>query len=248
MLSKMCVIKLKSAKKKNPLQTLFISVTVIFHFRNMYNPTPGTVAYTNLTSAEDNVTFYLTVYGILAGANTFFTLARAFLFAYGGICAAQVLHNDLLSTILKVSYYSCCQSQNMYCTCPTQRPSVNHSQGQLLFLFAYGGICTAQVLHNDLLSTILKVSYYSCLPSGEYVLPRSYTTTFCQPFSRSVIIPVRLWWNMYCTGPTQRPSVKQSQGQLLFLFAYGGICTAQVLHNDLLSSNLKVSYFPVCLW
>ncbi|KAK3092515.1 hypothetical protein FSP39_003868 [Pinctada imbricata] len=61
----------------------------------------STSRYSNLTQAEDNVTYYLMIYGILAGANSLFTLARAFLFAYGGICAAQVLHTKLLSTILK---------------------------------------------------------------------------------------------------------------------------------------------------
>ncbi|KAK3603062.1 hypothetical protein CHS0354_015755 [Potamilus streckersoni] len=55
----------------------------------------------NLTGAGDNLIFYLTVYGCLAGANSIFTLARAFLFAYGGICAARVLHSKLLDTILK---------------------------------------------------------------------------------------------------------------------------------------------------
>ena len=42
------------------------------------------------------------VYGILAGCNTIFTLARAFLFAYGGICAATKIHRYLLQSILKV--------------------------------------------------------------------------------------------------------------------------------------------------
>ncbi|XP_021347494.1 multidrug resistance-associated protein 7-like isoform X1 [Mizuhopecten yessoensis] len=56
----------------------------------------------NSTSdGEDNVKFYLTVYGCLAGANSLFTLARAFLFAYGGICAARILHHELLETILQ---------------------------------------------------------------------------------------------------------------------------------------------------
>ncbi|XP_066282147.1 ATP-binding cassette sub-family C member 10-like [Branchiostoma lanceolatum] len=52
-------------------------------------------------SATDDITFYLTVYGALAGANTVFTLFRAFLFAYGGICAARVLHDQLINSILK---------------------------------------------------------------------------------------------------------------------------------------------------
>ena len=48
------------------------------------------------------MTYYLMVYGILAGCNTIFTLARAFLFAYGGICAATKIHRYLLKSILKV--------------------------------------------------------------------------------------------------------------------------------------------------
>ena len=58
--------------------------------------------WANLTEAEDNVSFYLTVYGCLAGANSLFTLLRAFLFAYGGICAAKVMHHRLLTSVLKV--------------------------------------------------------------------------------------------------------------------------------------------------
>ena len=57
----------------------------------------------NLTTAGDRVMFYLAIYGGLAGANSLFTLLRAFLFAYGGICAAQKIHKDLLNSILKVS-------------------------------------------------------------------------------------------------------------------------------------------------
>ena len=56
----------------------------------------------NITVADDNVHFYLMVYGIIAGCNTLFTFARAFLFAYGGICAATIIHDNLLASILKV--------------------------------------------------------------------------------------------------------------------------------------------------
>ena len=58
--------------------------------------------WANLTDSEDNVSFYLTVYGCLAGSNSIFTLLRAFLFAYGGIRAAKVLHHRLLASVLKV--------------------------------------------------------------------------------------------------------------------------------------------------
>lgn len=46
----------------------------------------------------------MTVYGSLAAANTLFTAARAFLFAYGGICAATVVHKRVLSSVLKVPH------------------------------------------------------------------------------------------------------------------------------------------------
>ncbi|XP_064600962.1 ATP-binding cassette sub-family C member 10-like [Liolophura sinensis] len=55
----------------------------------------------NVTEAEDNVMFYLTVYGCLAAGNSLFTLFRAFLYAYGGIRAAQALHKTVLAAILK---------------------------------------------------------------------------------------------------------------------------------------------------
>uniref|UniRef100_A0A0N5AYX3 ABC-type xenobiotic transporter n=1 Tax=Syphacia muris TaxID=451379 RepID=A0A0N5AYX3_9BILA len=47
--------------------------------------------------------FYLTVYAIIAGANTIFTLIRAFLFAHGGVRAAKNLHNRLLERMLQAS-------------------------------------------------------------------------------------------------------------------------------------------------
>ncbi|XP_062869541.1 ATP-binding cassette sub-family C member 10 [Trichomycterus rosablanca] len=47
--------------------------------------------------------FYMTVYGSLAAANTFFTAARAFLFAYGAIHAATVIHKRLLNNVLKAT-------------------------------------------------------------------------------------------------------------------------------------------------
>ncbi|XP_052106560.1 ATP-binding cassette sub-family C member 10-like isoform X1 [Mytilus californianus] len=58
-------------------------------------------SWKNLTQAEDNLRFYLTVYGCLAAGNSLFTLMRAFLFAYGGICAARIMHIKILDSILK---------------------------------------------------------------------------------------------------------------------------------------------------
>ena len=70
-------------------------------------------------SSSANLTFYLGIYGGLAASNSvcgqsvakwhsnysyllaqIFTLIRAFLYAYGGICAAKVLHQKLLNSIL----------------------------------------------------------------------------------------------------------------------------------------------------
>ncbi|NXU52281.1 MRP7 protein, partial [Turnix velox] len=50
-----------------------------------------------------DVNFYLIVYGSFAGANSLFTILRAFLFAYGTICAATVIHNRLLQRVLKAT-------------------------------------------------------------------------------------------------------------------------------------------------
>ncbi|XP_068451746.1 ATP-binding cassette sub-family C member 10 [Clinocottus analis] len=49
------------------------------------------------------VAFYLTVYGSLAAANTVFTALRAFLFAYGAVCAATAVHDRLLERVLKAT-------------------------------------------------------------------------------------------------------------------------------------------------
>lgn len=72
------------------------SVLRNFHFRSLHE------GWKNLTQAEDNLHFYLTVYGCLAAGNSLFTLMRAFLFAYGGICAARIMHTQILDSILKV--------------------------------------------------------------------------------------------------------------------------------------------------
>ncbi|NXJ75494.1 MRP7 protein, partial [Trogon melanurus] len=50
-----------------------------------------------------DVNFYLIVYGSIAGANSFFTILRAFLFAYGTVRAATVIHNRLLQRVLKAT-------------------------------------------------------------------------------------------------------------------------------------------------
>ncbi|XP_074920341.1 ATP-binding cassette sub-family C member 10 isoform X2 [Chelonoidis abingdonii] len=50
-----------------------------------------------------DVNFYLTVYGSIAGANSVFTILRAFLFAYGTIRAATVIHSRLLQRVMKAT-------------------------------------------------------------------------------------------------------------------------------------------------
>ncbi|XP_063184853.1 ATP-binding cassette sub-family C member 10 isoform X4 [Chroicocephalus ridibundus] len=50
-----------------------------------------------------DVNFYLIVYGSIAGANSLFTILRAFLFAFGTIRAATVIHNRLLQRALKAT-------------------------------------------------------------------------------------------------------------------------------------------------
>ncbi|NXH43271.1 MRP7 protein, partial [Dicaeum eximium] len=50
-----------------------------------------------------DVNFYLIVYGSIAGANSLFTIIRAFLFAYGALRAAAVIHDRLLQRVLKAT-------------------------------------------------------------------------------------------------------------------------------------------------
>ncbi|XP_055879588.1 ATP-binding cassette sub-family C member 10-like [Biomphalaria glabrata] len=61
----------------------------------------NTKPWTSLNTSSDNVVFYLSIYAGLTGFNILSTLLRSFLFAYGGLCAAAVMHNDLLGAILK---------------------------------------------------------------------------------------------------------------------------------------------------
>nr|XP_060609998.1 ATP-binding cassette sub-family C member 10 [Anolis sagrei ordinatus] len=68
---------------------------------------PGGLVSPVLVSSTSNgtsdVKFYLTVYGCIAGANSIFTILRAFLFAYGTIHAATVIHNRLLRRVVKAT-------------------------------------------------------------------------------------------------------------------------------------------------
>ncbi|XP_034739863.1 multidrug resistance-associated protein 7 [Etheostoma cragini] len=55
------------------------------------------------SNVSSDIRFYLTVYSSIATANTVFTALRAFLFAYGAICAATAIHNRLLDRVLKAT-------------------------------------------------------------------------------------------------------------------------------------------------
>ncbi|XP_067399218.1 ATP-binding cassette sub-family C member 10 isoform X3 [Emydura macquarii macquarii] len=57
----------------------------------------------SLPNSTLDVNFYLMVYGSIAGANSIFTILRAFLFAYGTIRAATVIHNRLLQRVMKAT-------------------------------------------------------------------------------------------------------------------------------------------------
>ena len=52
-----------------------------------------------------SVTYYLSTYGSIAVVNSIFSFLRAFLFAYGGVKAAKVIHQNLLGTIIKAKSY-----------------------------------------------------------------------------------------------------------------------------------------------
>lgn len=65
------------------------------------------VSTPNATIIEAPANYYLYVYLVIALANTFFTLLRAFLFAYGGLRAAKTIHEQLLNKVIysKVSFF-----------------------------------------------------------------------------------------------------------------------------------------------
>ncbi|XP_028265903.1 multidrug resistance-associated protein 7 isoform X2 [Parambassis ranga] len=75
---------------------------LLFSPGGLISPLPS--VQTDLSNnTNSDVKFYLTVYGSIAMANTVFTAIRAFLYAYGGICAASVIHNRLLDQVLKAT-------------------------------------------------------------------------------------------------------------------------------------------------
>ncbi|MBN3317851.1 MRP7 protein, partial [Atractosteus spatula] len=54
-------------------------------------------------NSSSDLKYYLTVYGSIAAGNSVFTAIRAFLFAYGAIRAATVVHDRLLDRVLKAT-------------------------------------------------------------------------------------------------------------------------------------------------
>ncbi|CAN9510715.1 unnamed protein product [Ophioblennius macclurei] len=75
---------------------------LLFSPSGLMSPLPHVQAFLSNDSNQD-IRFYLTVYGCLGASNTVFTALRAFLFAYGVICAASTIHNRLLDRVLKAT-------------------------------------------------------------------------------------------------------------------------------------------------
>ncbi|XP_062428026.1 ATP-binding cassette sub-family C member 10 isoform X4 [Rhea pennata] len=76
---------------------------LLFSFTGLVFPIQALDTATVTSNGSLDVTFYLTVYGSIAGANSLFTILRAFLFAYGTIRAATVIHNRLLQRVIKAT-------------------------------------------------------------------------------------------------------------------------------------------------
>uniref|UniRef100_A0A8C4WSK5 ATP binding cassette subfamily C member 10 n=1 Tax=Gopherus evgoodei TaxID=1825980 RepID=A0A8C4WSK5_9SAUR len=85
-----------SASFPSPQLLLFSFVGLVSHVQVL-----GT-APVHPNSTLD-VNFYLMVYGGIAGANSVFTILRAFLFAHGTIRAATVIHSRLLQRVMKAT-------------------------------------------------------------------------------------------------------------------------------------------------
>ncbi|XP_009076870.1 PREDICTED: multidrug resistance-associated protein 7 [Acanthisitta chloris] len=85
-----------SASLPSPELLLFSTVGLVSPIRALdTTPVPS--------NGSLDVNFYLIVYGSIAGANSLFTILRAFLFAYGTIRAATAIHNRLLQRALKAT-------------------------------------------------------------------------------------------------------------------------------------------------
>ncbi|NXU18762.1 MRP7 protein, partial [Pardalotus punctatus] len=85
-----------SASLPSPELLLFSTAALVSPIQDLDNtPAPS--------NASVDVNFFLIVYGSIAGANSLFTIIRAFLFAYGALRAAAVIHNRLLQRVLKAT-------------------------------------------------------------------------------------------------------------------------------------------------
>ncbi|NWW63280.1 MRP7 protein, partial [Ifrita kowaldi] len=85
-----------SASLPSPELLLFSTAGLVSPIQDLDNtPAPS--------NGSVDVNFYLTVYGSIAGANSLFTIVRAFLFAYGALRAAAVIHSRLLQRVLKAT-------------------------------------------------------------------------------------------------------------------------------------------------
>jgi len=62
-----------------------------------------TISIKDLNKNETNPTYYLEIYTGIAISNSFLTLFRAFLFAYGGIVAGLCIHEHLLCSTLQAT-------------------------------------------------------------------------------------------------------------------------------------------------
>ncbi|XP_066474476.1 ATP-binding cassette sub-family C member 10 [Tiliqua scincoides] len=81
------------------LSTLPSSQLLLFSPGGLISPVLATIP----SNGTSDVNFYLTVYGCIAGANSIFTILRAFLFAFGTIQAATIIHNRLLRRVMKAT-------------------------------------------------------------------------------------------------------------------------------------------------
>ncbi|NWV84549.1 MRP7 protein, partial [Dasyornis broadbenti] len=85
-----------SASLPSPELLLFSTAGLVSPIQDLDNtPAPS--------NGSVDVNFFLIVYGCIAGANSLFTIIRAFLFAYGALRAAAVIHNRLLQRVLKAT-------------------------------------------------------------------------------------------------------------------------------------------------
>ncbi|NXO03084.1 MRP7 protein, partial [Rhinopomastus cyanomelas] len=85
-----------SASSPSPELLLFSTVGLVSPIQAL-DTTPVT------SNGSLDVTFYLIVYGSIAGANSLFTILRAILFAYGTFHASTVIHSRLLQRALKAT-------------------------------------------------------------------------------------------------------------------------------------------------